>query len=179
MMAPDAYTKSSIPLALASMNTLLLPPKHHPREDFDMDHSVTINDQVLIRVTKTAGMGDAYSPTPEGIHQDHGEISGVILVGLRNATSGGESRLWNLSVPTGNYDEGQFESMKEHLIVEHRLNEPWESILFNDWDLKHEARSFSGRGSGSSMRDVIVNFLRKPLKDGTDVKLRQEKFVPV
>ena len=74
----------------------------------------------------------------------------------------------------------RFESMmKEHLIVEHKLSLPWESILFNNWDLKHEARSFSGRGSGTSMRDVIVNFLRKPLRDGTDVKLRQEQFVPV
>ena len=40
-----------------------------------------------------------------------------------------------------------------------------------------QARAFYG--GEITTRDVIVNFLRKPLKDGTDVKLHQEELIPI
>ena len=93
-----------------------------------------------------------------------------------NVTEGGETRLWSLETPTGNYDEDDFRSgkMDENLILNHVLKDPWETVYFNDRKVKHEARAFSG--GDLSTRDVIVNFMRKPLKDGTDKKLRLENF---
>lgn len=178
MMSPDIYSKSSIPLAMARLNTMVLPHKHQHQENLNMEHNVTINDQILIRITKTADLDDSYSPTPEGIHQDNTEISSVIMIGLSNVTSGGESRLWKLDVPTGNYDEDQFKSMRQGLILNHPLRDQWETIYFSDRNMKHEARAFVGNGE-NARRDVLVNFLRKPLLDGTDVKLRLNGFVPV
>ena len=67
--------------------------------------------------------------------------------------------------------------MQDKLILNYALQHPWETLYFNDRKLKHEARVFYG--GDKATRDVIVNFIRKPLKDGTDVKLRLEGFVPV
>ena len=94
-------------------------------------------------------------------------------------SQGGETRLWTLDTPTGNYDEDDFRSgkMDDNLILNHVLKDPWETVYFNDRKLKHEARAFSG--GKKSTRDVIVNFMRKPLKDGSDKKLRLENFVSI
>ena len=67
--------------------------------------------------------------------------------------------------------------MDHNLLLNKALTEPWETVIFNDRKVKHEARAFSG--GQQSARDVIVNFMRKPLSDGTDVKLRLEGFVPI
>ena len=180
MMAPDAYSKSSIPQAMAAINMRLNPGQHQAQDNLNTEHNVTINDQALIRVSRDKSQhDDSYSPTPEGIHQDNTEISSVTLIGRYNITRGGESRLWSLETPTGNYDEDDFRSgsMEDKLILNYALQQPWETLYFNDRKLKHEARAFYG--GDKATRDVIVNFIRKPLKDGTDVKLRLEGFVPV
>ena len=85
-------------------------------------------------------MDEFRSPTPEGIHQDNTEISSVTLIGRYNVTSGGESRLWNLDTPTGNYNEDDFKvgKMNGNLILNHALKDPWETLFFNDRQLKHE-----------------------------------------
>ena len=180
MMAPDAYSKSSLPQAMAAINMILLPAQHQAQDNINTEHNVNINDQILIRVSRDkTEQDDSLSPTPEGVHQDNTEISSVTLIGRYNVTQGGESRLWSLETPTGNYDEDDFRSgsLDDKLILNYALQYPWETIFFNDRKLKHEARAFFG--GEKTTRDVIVNFMRKPLKDGTDVKLRLEGFVPV
>ena len=44
-MAPDAYIKSSIPKAMAKINKKILPKKHHPQDNLNIEHNVTIDDQ--------------------------------------------------------------------------------------------------------------------------------------
>ena len=180
-LAPTIYQKSSVPQALAKINMILLPDEHHHQDNIDIHHNITINDHYLFRVTRNASMDTSYSPTPEGIHQDHSEISSVTLVGRYNVSSGGETRLWKLSSPTGNYDEEEFVSgkLEQHLLLNHALTDAWETVFFNDRRVKHEARAIDGDGQSSCVRDVIVNLLRKPLKDGTDVKLRRDQLVPI
>ena len=108
-MAPDAYSKSSLPLAMVAINMVFLPSRHQAQENLVTEHNVTINDQVLIRVSRDKSQhDDSYSPTPEGIHQDNTEISSLILISRYNVTQGGESRLWSLKTPTGNYSEADF-----------------------------------------------------------------------
>lgn len=177
-MAPDVYAKGSLPRAMARLNSLLLPEVHQPQGNLDVTKSVTIDDQTLIRISKTDEMDDAYSPTPEGIHQDNTEVSSVTLIGMHNVRFAAETRLWSLDTPIGNYDESKYGSMKANLIRSHPLQEPWETVIFSDRKLKHESRALVSNG-GKATRDVIVNFIRKPLKDGTDVKLRQEQLVPL
>ena len=120
--------------ALARINLFLSPEVHHPQENLNTDHEITIDDQILIRTSRKSEEEDTYSPTPEGIHQDNTEISSVILVGRYNITHGGQSRLWTLDAPTGNYDEDWFRSgaMNKYLILDHALEESWEAIYFND-----------------------------------------------
>ena len=120
----------------------------------------------------------------------------VIFPLLIPLCQGGETRIWTLEAPTGNYDEDDFKSgsMDHNLLLNKALTDPWETVIFNDrkvqnktlintnfssffFKVKHEARAFSG--GQQSARDVIVNFMRKPLSDGTDVKLRLEGFVPI
>lgn len=53
-------------------------------------------------------------------------------------------------------------------------------ILCCDWSrkIKHEARAAYGAGRpGDRVRDVIVNFIRKPVKDGSDVFLEREQII--
>jgi len=79
-------------------------------------------------------MDQFHSPTPEGIHQDNTEISGVTMIGRYNVTRGGETRLWSLDTSTGNYDEKDFKSgrMNGNLLLNHALKDPWETVYFND-----------------------------------------------
>ena len=138
------------------------------------------------------------------------EVSSVTLVGRRGVARGGESRLWSLATPTGNYSEAELAGRRDGLLLDHALTQPWETLYFNDrkgniqvsprekisllvlclriWatplvcrkvhiaimhrrdrlapTVKHEARAFDG--SRPCSRDVIVNFIRKPLADGSD-----------
>ena len=254
-MPPDVYSRSSIPNAMAAINMKLLPKKYHEQENINLEHPVTINDQLLIRqgfilffwtkgdlglvfaelkrvtpflifiivlnimnsyfrVQKKSDQSDVYSPTPEGIHQDNTEISSVTLINRFDVTHGGETRLWSNDTPAGNYTEDEFHQMGDKvrkqtqdfknlfyffcilkLILDYPLQHQWESVFFNDRVLKHEARAF--HGGNIATRDVLVNFIRKPLKvsmgvhfnfsfyqftllqDGTDVKFSMERFVSV
>ena len=177
-MPPASYaTDSSVPRAMATLNAGLLPAKHHTQINVNNEHKTTVNDQLVIRTQRKPQADEGYSPTPEGIHQDSTEISSVTLVGLQGVNSGGESRVWRLEAPTGNYDEDDFNKgyMKKHLLLNHALRDPWETLYFNDRIVKHEARAFDGERP--CFRDVIVNFLRKPLKDGNDKKVIDDLFV--
>lgn len=176
-MPPDVYSRSSIPNAMAAINMKLLPKKYHEQENINLEHPVTINDQLLIRVQKKSDQSDVYSPTPEGIHQDNTEISSVTLINRFDVTHGGETRLWSNDTPAGNYTEDEFHQMGDKLILDYPLQHQWESVFFNDRVLKHEARAF--HGGNIATRDVLVNFIRKPLKDGTDVKFSMERFVSI
>lgn len=179
-MPPQDYSEhSSVPMAMALLNAELLPERHHPQANINHEHKTTVNDQLLIRTTRESLADESYSPTPEGIHQDNTEISSVTLVGLRGVVSGGESRVWKLETPTGNYSEDKFNEMvvKNNLLLNHALRIPWETLYFNDRVVKHEARSFDGERPCT--RDVIVNFLRKPLKGGEDKKMVNGSIIPI
>ena len=66
-----------------------------------------------------------------GIHQDNTEISSVMLIERVDVLSGGETRLWSLETPMGNYDEGDFPG-KKGLLLDHALQGPFETVIFND-----------------------------------------------
>ena len=101
-LPPASYgTHSSVPNAFAKLNSNILPQK------FLSDHSKMINDQLVIRTLRLPEADESYSPTPEGVHQDSTFISSVTLVGLEGVKSGGESRLWTLDQPTGNYRDSE------------------------------------------------------------------------
>jgi len=187
-MPPKTYVNSSIPTAMAKLNDFLQPEKHHFQEKLNINSKFTINDQYLVRINKDENFIDA-SPTPEGIHQDGCELVTVTLIHLENVCSGAESRLWTLDQPTGNYDTEQFgdvlwqdfakrgrenESLNgfswNNCVFDKALSSPWETLIFNDRELKHEARAFvrNKDSIGPCYRDVIVNFLKKPYVDGSD-----------
>ena len=162
-MAPLQYARSSVSLAMARLNMILSPELHQPQDNLNIHSEITIDDQNLIRTSRHPGSGDVVSPTPEGRHQDNTEISGVTLIGRYNVTGGGETRLWDITAPTGNYDEEEFSrgEMDDKLILDHTLTQPWETVYFSDRRLKHEARAVTGEMSqGPWVRDVIVNFIR-------------------
>ena len=177
-MPPDSYRASTVPVAIAKLNELFNPEEHHRQSHLSNESAKVINDQFLIRVNKPQGEG---LPTPEGIHQDGTELSSVTLIQRQNVTSGGESRIWKLQQPTGNYSSHKFGHLKSkrrssiatpdgfnwsNCLFNTALCKPWETILFNDRLVKHEARGFDG--PRPCYRDVIVNFIRKPLADGSD-----------
>ena len=161
-MPPHMYVRNTVSLAMARLNMILAPEVHHPQENINIDNEITIDDQILIRTSRYPKEEDSISPTPEGRHQDNTEISSVTLIGRYNVTGGGETRLWDITAPTGNYDEEEFSrgEMDDKLILDHSLTEPWETVYFSDRKFKHEARAVSGEGSGPWVRDVIVNFVR-------------------
>lgn len=183
-LPPREYSKCSIPKALALLNQQFLPDlkDFHPQKNVNNDSDTVINDQVIIRITKKTESVE--SPTPEGIHQDGTEISSVMMVNRRFVTGGGESRIWTLDTPIGNYPDqameetdvsqtfnnnGGYIATGQCCLFNLSLTSPWDTLYFNDRRVKHEARGFDG--ARPCVRDVIVNFLRKPLKDGSDRKL--------
>lgn len=185
-LPPPAYTKSTVPLAIARFNSFLLPKTHHFQSNLKSDSKITINDQILIRVNKEHSNDEA-EPTPEGIHQDGTEISSVTLISRKNVDSniGSESRIWNLRQPTGNYDSTHYGKLTmngpfpapegfdwDNCLFNKALDSPWETIVFNDREVKHEVRAFHRREDavGKCYRDVLVNFCRKPLSDGSDIR---------
>ena len=106
---------------------ILTPEVHQPQDNINIDNEITIDDQILIRTSRYPQEEDSISPTPEGRHQDNTEISSVTLIGRYNVTGGGETRLWDITAPTGNYDEEEFSrgEMDDKLILDHSLTEPW------------------------------------------------------
>ena len=70
------------------------------------------------------------------------------MIGRYNVTGGGETRLWDITAPTGNYDEEEFSrgEMDDKLILDHSLTEPWETVYFSDRKFKHEARAVTETG---------------------------------
>ena len=116
------FVRNTVSLAMARLNMILAPEVHHPQENINIDNEITIDDQILIRTSRFPSQGSDVSPTPEGRHQDNTEISSVTMIGRYNVTGGGETRLWDITAPTGNYDEEKFSrgEMDDKLI----LNEP-------------------------------------------------------
>ena len=181
-LPPSCYAESSIPGALSKVNALLLELQapHHPQPNINNQSKTLINDQILIKVNKTTSSEE--SPTPEGVHQDGTEVSSVTVIERKGGTSGGESLFWSLQAPTGNYDgigvDGKPISPPpgfswDHLIAKMTLKEPWETVYFMDRKVKHEVRPFDG--IRPCHRSVIVQFLRKPLRDGADKMLIELK----
>lgn len=192
-MPPFEYANSSVPDAIARILDHLQPDMHDDQGGtINTGSKITIDDQILIRVNKYVDEQGVSEPTPEGIHQDATEISSVTLLGRENVARdrGCESRIWKLDQPTGNYDShafGQLESESDlpvldgfswdNCLFNKVLESPWETILFNDRMVKHEVRGFfSEDESKASYRDVIVNFLRKPLSNGMDERMVNGKM---
>ena len=178
-MPPLEYRRSSVPVAMAKLNAFMIPSTFHAMPNISNDSNTVINDQLLIRINKQSDMEE--SPSREGVHQDGCEISSVTLVGKSKIT-GGESRLWPLSTPAGNYNDDMFESStgpytKKKCLFDFPLSSNWDTIYFNDRVLKHEARPFDGERP--AYRDVIVNFVRKPLSDGKDMKLENGEIISI
>ena len=129
-MPPHLFVRSSVSLALARVNMILTPETHQPQDNINIDNEIIINDQLLIRTSRYPADEEEYSPTPEGRHQDNTEISSVTMIGRYNVTGGGETRLWDITAPTGNYDEQEFSrgEMDNKLILDHSLTQPWETV---------------------------------------------------
>lgn len=187
-LPPLAYKQSTVPDAMAKINDYLQPLNHHYQMNLNKDSNTTINDQLLIRINKKSLEAE---PTPEGIHQDGTEISSVTLINCTNVKKkqGGESRIWKTVQPTGNYESNLFGELSKssslpvgpdfswnNCLFDKALESPWETIIFNDRKVKHEARSFFKEDERfPSHRDVIVNFVRKPCSDGSDTKILNGK----
>ena len=179
-LPPIIYRQSTIPVAMTRLNEVFLPNIFHNMPNGSNNSSTTIFDQLLIRVTKEKDT--VQSPTPEGIHQDGTELSSVTLIGLTNVTQLGEIRLWPILTPMGNYKDHLFESStctyrKTTCLVRIPLHSKWDTIMFNDRMVKHETRPFDG--NRPAFRDVIVNFIRKPLVDGSDKKLENGGIISI
>ena len=161
-LPPRMYVRNTVSLAMARLNMILAPKVHQPQDNINIDNEITIDDQFLFRTSRYPQEKDFISPTPEGRHQDNTEISSVTMIGRYNVTGGGETRLWDFTAPTGNYDEEEFRrgEMDDNLILDHTLTDPWETVYFSDRKFKHEARAVTGEGPGPWVRDVIVNFVR-------------------
>jgi len=150
-MPPQEYSTSTVSRSIGMVNRFLQPSSHHPQPNINQDSNVTINDQILIRINKDAENGDTSEPTPEGVHQDGTELSSVTLIQRRNVVSGGESRIWSLDQPKGNYESVEFGKLDtpaqngfswENCLFDKALESPWETVIFNDRMVKHEARAF-------------------------------------
>ena len=176
-MPPKAYADSSVAMAFGRLHNLLHPDTHHPQANINHLSKLVINDQALLRINKDSGGAE---PSPEGIHQDGSEITSVTMIDRHNVASGGESRLWSLAQPPGNYDSDTFGELNdtprittpkgfdwENCLLNQALTSPWDTVYFNDREVKHEARNFQCSGPDGH-RSVIVNFVQKPLLDGSD-----------
>ena len=100
------------------------------------------------------------------------------------------SRIWKLDQPAGNYDSKVFGQLDEisdlpalegfswdNCLFNEALDSPWETIIFNDRKVKHEVRGFYPKDENKpSYRDVIVNFVRKPLSNGADEQMVNGKI---
>jgi len=178
-LPPPSYAESSLPAALARVNALLMYHwQHADQPNLKQDHSwkqdhTVINDQLLIKVNKLSDSEE--SPTPEGVHQDGTEVSSVTMIERKGVQHGGESRFWSLDAPAGNYDGIGANGLPivppagfswSHSLANITLMQPWESFFFIDRKVKHEVRPFDGERP--CHRSVLVQFIRHPVKDGSD-----------
>ena len=76
------YGATSVAPALTRVMSFLLPITHVKQTNLMSDHPLTINDQAVIRITRRPGMDERYGPTPEGIHQDNTQTSGMCNQGF-------------------------------------------------------------------------------------------------
>jgi len=163
------YSDGTVSLAMTRLMEMYIPDEFIGPENTNSESQTVIQDQLLIRINKHT---DSYeAPTPEGVHQDGTNVTSVTLVGISNVTSGGESRIWPLSTPVGRYDDEMFEKEgslfhNSNCLFNRALTEPWDTVIFNDRMVKHEARAFDG--CRPAYRDVILNDIRKPYLDGVD-----------
>jgi len=163
------YSDGTVSLAMTRLMEMFIPDKFVGPENTNSESGTVIQDQLLIRINKHT---DSYeAPTPEGVHQDGTNITSVTLVGLSNVTKGGESRLWPLSTPMGSYGDEMFDTKgnsfyKSNCLFNRPLRAQWDTVIFNDRLVKHEARPFDG--PRPAYRDVILNDIRKPYSDGVD-----------
>ena len=102
------FARNTVSIAMTRINKFLIPRVHTAQDNLDIDNEITIDDQILNRISRYPQDEDWISPTPEGRHQDNTEISSVTMIGRYNVTGGGETRLWDITAPTGNYDEEEF-----------------------------------------------------------------------
>ena len=77
-LPPPSYAQSSVPAALSRVNALLMSNWQHADQPNLKQDNTVINDQLLIKVTKTSDSEE--SPTPEGVHQDGTEVSSVTMI---------------------------------------------------------------------------------------------------
>ena len=197
-LPPSSYANSTVATAMAALNSQLLPNVHHPQPNINIDSHTVIDDQALIRINQH--VAEEAEATPEGVHQDGTELSSVTMVQRQNVGGGGESRIWSLKQPLGQYASEEFGVIASgpsqvqvqagglgagvtlgsfdwnNCLLNRPLLSTWETVIFNDRMVKHEARPFvRGSGHGTACRrDVIVNFIRKPLKDGSDKQRRPD-----
>ena len=172
-LPPKQYSDSSVPFATTRLMEMFIPDTFTDEIRTNTASKCVIHDQLMIRINKTSEDNSA-SPTPEGIHQDGAQITSITLVGLHNVTQLGENRLWPMSTPIGNYEDGMFEAnegpfSKNTCLFNQTLSNPWDTLIFNDRKVKHEARQFYG--PCGAYRDIIANDLRKPFSDGLDAMI--------
>ena len=181
-MAPRSYAESSIPGALCRVSAALfeLHEPHDPQPNINHQSKTVINDHLLIKVNKTTSAEEC--PSPEGVHQDGTEVTSVTLIERKGVTSGGETRIWSLQAPTGNYDGIDADGNPippppgfswNNLVAKMTLKEPWETVYLLDRKVKHEGRPFDG--IRPCHRSIITQLLRKPLRDGADKMLIELK----
>ena len=71
------YGATTVPHATSKTMSNFLPFVHEPQSNLMADHPLTMHDQLLIRITREPNMDDRYGPTPEGVHQDNTQVSGL------------------------------------------------------------------------------------------------------
>jgi hypothetical protein len=115
-------------------------------------------------------------PSPEGVHQDGGEITLVMAVNVNNVVPGtGTNRIWSLEQPTGEYSEDDFQRnspggfRERNLLHEAGMSAPWECRIVLDRKVKHEGTAFEQRDpSKVAQRDTYLMFIRRPRTNGSD-----------
>lgn len=124
--------------------------------------------------------------SPEGIHQDGGDVVLVVMMERYNVLSGAESRLYDLEVPLGYHQDSEDALRLEHLLhpqeeTRFTMAESLEAIMIVDQNLKHEARGelIPVNQDERAYRNALTLHLRRPNNDGSDtVKMERAKLMP-
>jgi len=110
-------------------------------------------------------------PTPEGVHQDGAEIVLITFIGSKNmAPRSGESRIYDLKQPSGVLltRSNSIEAQKKHRLQEHCMTTPFEAIILDDRNVKHDNKPILPRvDSQDCYRDVLVMWVRQPNEEDT------------
>ncbi|GMH76764.1 hypothetical protein TrRE_jg2006 [Triparma retinervis] len=123
--------------------------------------------RTVLRASDSVG-----EPSPEGVHQDGCELGCITFVDRDNVLPPtGANRVWGLEQPVGKAGGGD-----RNLLDGKVLGEYFDTFVFLDRHVKHEATAFEARDEGrDATRDVIVTFARRPRKDGGDFGRGGEK----